>query len=374
MSAGFLLGLAIALISANSGIKSLFEGMNVAYGEAETRSFVKLNALSLAFTMGGILVGVCLIVSVGIVPAALAVLRLENWTELLISLVRWPLLVLLVGGGMTVLFRYGPSREKAKWRWLSVGAALATLVWLAASWAFSFYLQNFADYNATYGTLGAVIGFMMWTWISVIILLVGAELNAELEHHTSTNSLLVCRSLSAPEEHTWQIRLERVRTSNRSELAESWDGSKPLLRRRADVRYCAANSRSCQSPSVKSFGRREAYESPRGRNPRATVDGYGDFELRPMSALARLPVGSAEVDADRPLRCSIARYWRPGTGPGGRRSASAFAVDARVSVAGGAAAAADAWTLPCRVMANPPGSSQWRAAARVAASIARTPR
>jgi membrane protein len=188
LSAGFLLGLAIALISANSGIKSLFEGMNVAYGEAETRSFVKLNALSLAFTMGGILVGVCLIVSVGIVPAALAVLRLENWTELLISLVRWPLLVLLVGGGMTVLFRYGPSREKAKWRWLSVGAALATLVWLAASWAFSFYLQNFADYNATYGTLGAVIGFMMWTWISVIILLVGAELNAELEHQTSTDS------------------------------------------------------------------------------------------------------------------------------------------------------------------------------------------
>ena len=188
LSAGFLLGLAIALVSANSGIKSLFEGMNVAYGETENRSFVKLNALSLAFTMGAILVGVCLIVSVGIVPAMLAFLRLDQWTELLISLLRWPLLLLLVGGGMTVLFRYGPSREKAKWRWLSVGAALATLVWLAASWAFSFYLQNFADYNATYGTLGAVIGFMMWTWISVIILLVGAELNAELEHQTSKDS------------------------------------------------------------------------------------------------------------------------------------------------------------------------------------------
>ena len=190
LSAGFLLGLAIALFSANSGIKSLFEGMNVAYGETENRSFVKLNALSLAFTMGAILVGVCLIVSVGIVPAMLAFLRLDQWTELLISLLRWPLLLLLVGGGMTVLFRYGPSREKAKWRWLSVGAALATLVWLAASWAFSFYLQNFADYNATYGTLGAVIGFMMWTWISVVILLVGAELNAELEHQTSKDSTI----------------------------------------------------------------------------------------------------------------------------------------------------------------------------------------
>ena len=190
LSAGFLLGLAIALVSANSGIKSLFEGMNVAYGETENRGFVKLNALSLAFTMGGILVGVVVLFSVGVVPAVLAFLRLGQWTELLISLLRWPLLLLLVGGGMSVLFRYGPSREKAKWRWLSVGAALATVVWLAASWAFSFYLQNFADYNATYGTLGAVIGFMMWTWISVVILLVGAELNAELEHQTSKDSTI----------------------------------------------------------------------------------------------------------------------------------------------------------------------------------------
>ena len=167
LSFGFLIGLAIALWSANSGIKSLFDGMNVAYDEGEKRSFLWLNALSLVFTLGAIVIGIGLIVSVGIVPAALALLRLDQWTEILISVLRWPMLIVMVGTGITVLYRYGPSREKAKWRWLTWGAALATIVWLVASWAFSFYLQNFADYNATYGSLGAVIGFMMWTWISV---------------------------------------------------------------------------------------------------------------------------------------------------------------------------------------------------------------
>lgn len=188
LSFGFLTGLAIALWSANSGIKSLFEGMNVAYGETEKRGFVRLNLLSLAITLGAMLVGIGLIMSVGVVPAALALLRLDRWTEILISLLRWPLLLLMVGTGMLVLYRFGPSRERAKWRWLTWGGALATVVWLAASIGFSFYLQNFADYNATYGTLGAVIGFMVWTWMSVTILLVGAELNAELEHQTARDS------------------------------------------------------------------------------------------------------------------------------------------------------------------------------------------
>ena len=188
LSVGFLSGLAIALWSANSGIKSLFEGMNVAYGETEKRGFVKLNLLSLAFTLGAIVIGIGLIASVGVVPALLALLRLDGWAEILISVLRWPLLLLMVGAGMIVIYRYGPSRERAKWRWLTWGGVVATVVWVAASIGFSFYLQNFADYNATYGTLGAVIGFMMWTWISVIILLVGAELNAELEHQTAKDS------------------------------------------------------------------------------------------------------------------------------------------------------------------------------------------
>jgi membrane protein len=90
--------------------------------------------------------------------------------------------------GISVLYRYGPSRERAKWRWVTWGSAIATVVWIIASVLFSWYLTNFADYNATYGSLGAVIGFMMWTWISVTILIVGAELNAEIEHQTARDS------------------------------------------------------------------------------------------------------------------------------------------------------------------------------------------
>ena len=89
---------------------------------------------------------------------------------------------------ITVIYRFGPSRSRAKWRWQVPGAAVATIVWLAASIGFSWYLQNFANYNATYGSLGAVIGFLMWVWISMVILLIGAEFNAEMEHQTAVDS------------------------------------------------------------------------------------------------------------------------------------------------------------------------------------------
>lgn len=188
LSFGFILGLLVALWSANNGIKTLFEAMNIAYEETEKRGFIKLNMIAFAFTLGAILISIVFIFSVGVVPAALALLNLGGWTEILIRVLRWPVMLIAVAAGITLIYRYGPSREKAKWRWLTWGAALATVVWIAASIGFSFYLENFADYNATYGTLGAVIGFMMWTWISVMILIVGAELNAEMEHQTAKDS------------------------------------------------------------------------------------------------------------------------------------------------------------------------------------------
>jgi membrane protein len=188
LSFGFTLGLAVALWSANNGIKTIFEAMNIAYEETEKRSFVRLNLLAFAFTLGAIFIGIAFLVSVGLVPAALALLNLGSWTETLIRILRWPMMLVAVAAGITLTYRYGPSREKAKWRWLTWGAGLATVVWLAASIGFSFYLENFANYNATYGTLGALIGFMMWTWISVMILIVGAELNSEMEHQTAKDS------------------------------------------------------------------------------------------------------------------------------------------------------------------------------------------
>jgi membrane protein len=188
LSFGFIVGLGFALWSANNGIKTLFEAMNIAYDETEKRGFIKLTLISLGFTLGALVIGVLFIVSVGVVPAVLAVVGLGGVTEILISLLRWPVLFVAAAFGVSILYRYGPSRERAKWRWVTWGSVVATALWLLASILFSWYLANFADYNATYGSLGAVIGFMMWTWISMVIIILGAELNSEMEHQTARDS------------------------------------------------------------------------------------------------------------------------------------------------------------------------------------------
>ncbi len=188
LSIGLIVGLGVALWSSNNGMKALFEAMNVAYEEEEKRSFVKLTLVSLMFTLGTMILIAALIIAVGVVPAVLSFLYLGTWAETVISLGRWPLLLVFVAGGIALLYRFGPSREPARAQWLSWGTLFATIFWLAASIGVSFYLSNFANYNATYGTLGALMGFMFWTWISVIIVIVGAELNAELEHQTAQDT------------------------------------------------------------------------------------------------------------------------------------------------------------------------------------------
>ncbi|WP_105441151.1 YihY/virulence factor BrkB family protein [Neorhizobium sp. T25_13] len=188
LSIALIGGLALALWSANNGMKALFEAMNVAYAEEEKRSIVRLNLISLLFTLGALLLAIVILFAMGVVPAVLRYLWLDRFTEITIRLARWPVMMLFVAGGIMMLYRFGPSREPAKVKWLTWGAAFSTVAWLAASIAVSFYLGNIADYNATYGTLGALIGFMVWTWISVIIVIVGAEINAELEHQTARDS------------------------------------------------------------------------------------------------------------------------------------------------------------------------------------------
>ncbi|WP_214472986.1 YihY/virulence factor BrkB family protein [Mesorhizobium sp. dw_380] len=188
LGTGFFIGLGIALWSANSGMKALFDAMNIAYEEREKRSFVTLNLMSILFTIGALLIGIVLLLTVGVVPALLRYFYLDAWTETLVAVSRWPILMATMLTGISLLYRFGPSREHAKWRWLSWGASIATVILVAASWLFSFYLQHFANYNATYGSLGAVVGLMMWTWISVIILIAGAAINAEMEHQTAIDS------------------------------------------------------------------------------------------------------------------------------------------------------------------------------------------
>lgn len=186
LSLGFIGGLLFALWSARNGVGALFEAMNIAYDETEKRGFVRLALLSIGFTLAGLILTAVLIAAIAILPAVLAFLHLE--LEGLVRFVRWPVMLLLVAAGITLIYRYGPCREPAKLRWLTWGAALSTICWLVASLAFSYYIDNFANYNATYGALGTLIGFMLWIWISTMIVIIGAELNAELEHQTARDS------------------------------------------------------------------------------------------------------------------------------------------------------------------------------------------
>ena len=188
LSFGFAIAFLLAFWSANNGVKALFEAINIAYEEAETRSFLKLNLITFCFTLGTMILAAALIGAVAVVPAAIALLNLDSYSQGLVQLLRWPILLVLIAAAISLLYRYGPSRERAKWRWVTWGSIGATIVWMAVSVGFSFYLSNFANYEATYGSLGAVIGFMVWTWISVITLIVGAEVNAEMEHQTSMDS------------------------------------------------------------------------------------------------------------------------------------------------------------------------------------------
>lgn len=184
LSVALVLSLGLSLWSANAGIKAVFDALNVAYGEDEKRSFVQLNAVSLAFTFAIISFVVVALGVIAVIPAVLEAVYLGAATEWLIWLGRWPLILLILLLGLGMLYRFGPSREDARWDWLSPGAVFAALAWLLASVLFSWYAANFAGYNETYGTLGAVIALLMWIWLSAAIVLVGAELNAETERQT----------------------------------------------------------------------------------------------------------------------------------------------------------------------------------------------
>ena len=185
---GFLIGFGIALWSANAGMKAIFDALNIIYDEEEKRGIVWLNVVSLFFTLcgiGGMLVALGAVV---VFPLMLAALGWSSLDAPVIAILRWPVMFVMVILALSVLYRYGPSRRIAKWRWLSVGSVFAAVAWLVVSSLFSWYLANFANYNATYGALGAVVGLMMWMWLSAIVVLVGAELNSEIERQTAIDS------------------------------------------------------------------------------------------------------------------------------------------------------------------------------------------
>jgi membrane protein len=186
----FAVGLLVSLWSANAGIKSLFDSLNLVYDEEEKRGLIKLNLVSLTFTVAAIVFVLIGIAAVVVLPAALNHIGLGGASDIIVRIGRWPVLFILVALALALIYRYGPSRSKPKWRWITWGSAVAALAWIVASLLFSWYAANFGSYNETYGSLGAVIGLMIWLWLSTVVILVGAELDAEMEHQTARDTTI----------------------------------------------------------------------------------------------------------------------------------------------------------------------------------------
>ncbi|MGU3452528.1 MULTISPECIES: YihY/virulence factor BrkB family protein [unclassified Methylobacterium] len=188
LSTASLVSVLIAFWSANSGVSALFDALNVIYREREKRSLVRFYATTFLFTLSGIVFALTATGLVVILPLALDQLGLGVLTDVTLRLVRWPGLLILVSIGLAVTYRYGPSRREAKWRWVSWGGVAAAITWVCASVSFSWYVASFDSYNRIYGSLGAGVGFMTWIWFSVVIVLLGAKLNAEIERQTARDS------------------------------------------------------------------------------------------------------------------------------------------------------------------------------------------
>lgn len=183
-----LLSLAIALWSANAGAGALFQAMNVAYEEDEKRNFFVTTALSLAFTLAGVVGALVMVAVVVALPLVLGFLGLGEGFEWIVQGAGYLLLVGVLLAGLAALYRFGPSRRQARWRWITPGALVAVVAILVVSILFSWYAANFANFDKTYGSLGALIGMLTWMWLTMTAVIAGAELNAEIEHQTARDS------------------------------------------------------------------------------------------------------------------------------------------------------------------------------------------
>ncbi|HVB89275.1 MAG TPA: YihY/virulence factor BrkB family protein [Beijerinckiaceae bacterium] len=183
-----IIGLVFALWSARSGMSSLMTGLNIAYEESEKRSFIMQTLISLALTIGAIVAVVVSIAAVAILPAVLALIPTNAFISALLSWGRWPLLVVLALLGIAVVYRFAPCRTNPRWRWISIGSAVAAVLWLISSALFSFYVSHFSSYDGAYGSIGAVVVLLMWLWLTTVVVLIGAETDAELEKRRSART------------------------------------------------------------------------------------------------------------------------------------------------------------------------------------------
>jgi membrane protein len=181
LSLSLLISTLLAFWSASSGTRSLLGAMNLAYGEKESRGFIRFQLTALSMTLSaimGVIVAIALLVAL---PAALTFLKVESHQAWLANMISFGMMLVMLLGALTILYRYGPSRPAVPWRWVAPGSFAATALWLPASLLFSLYVGHVASYDATYGPLGAVVGLMLWFYVTAYAVLLGAELNSEME-------------------------------------------------------------------------------------------------------------------------------------------------------------------------------------------------
>ncbi|WP_350543879.1 YihY/virulence factor BrkB family protein [Pseudoalteromonas sp. 5-MNA-CIBAN-0065] len=182
--------LILTIWSSSKGSQALITACNISYQEYEKRSFFKAQLVRFLFSIGAIVVAVFALLIIGILPVVLNLVGLKENIDLLITFISWPLLAFTFNFALVLLYRYAPHRKPAKWRWITLGSVIATILWIVASIGFSFYVSKFASYNETYGSLGGVVIMLMWLYISAYIVILGATINAASEQQTAIDSTI----------------------------------------------------------------------------------------------------------------------------------------------------------------------------------------
>ncbi len=184
---GLLVSMAAALWSASAAMKTAMAAINIAYGEKEERGFLKLRGIALLL-LAAILVVLVTLALVAVLPVLFGIMGVGQTGQAIVTYGRWPVMALLVMVAVAVLYRYGPCRHIPSWRWVGWGAVASTLLWLGVTALFSLYVSSFGSFNETYGALAGVIVLMLWLFLSSLVILLGAELNAEVEHQTTVDT------------------------------------------------------------------------------------------------------------------------------------------------------------------------------------------
>ncbi|GGI06889.1 YihY/virulence factor BrkB family protein [Egicoccus halophilus] len=188
LSFALVISLALALWSASGGMAGLMEGVNAAYNEVDRRKFPIKRGLALALTLGGIVFLLLTLGLIAVLPAALGELGLGQAGETAIRILQWPVLALLVIGSLGIIYKVAPDRDNPGFKWVSIGAVVATVLWLLGSAAFTLYVENFGNFGETYGAFAGVIVLMLWLLLTGFVVLLGAEINAEQERQTQRDT------------------------------------------------------------------------------------------------------------------------------------------------------------------------------------------